>query len=98
MAADCWQRAAAYNLYAYIESSCGGGGGRDRRRRGAGGWGVGGVVRGCILQGKKWTETYVSLAHAAEVLYRIDWSTPTPLPSSVFSVAEYLLAKRESSL
>lgn len=48
--------------------------------------------------GKKWTETYVSLAHAAEVLYRIDWSTPTPLPSSVFSVAEYSLAKRESSL
>lgn len=72
------------------EEGIGGGGERGGWVRREGG--------GCILQGKKWTETYVSLAHAAEVLYRIDWSTPTPLPSSVFSVAEYSLAKRESSL
>lgn len=97
MAADCWQRAAAYNLSAYIVFLWWWGR-KGSEAEGSGGAGCGERGGGGILQGKKWTETYVSLAHAAEVLYRIDWSTPTPLPSSVFSVAEYSLAKRESSL
>lgn len=90
METDCWQRAVAYNPSLPIGSAC-----SIRRRKGAEAAGGGGVH---ILQ-KKIAQ---SCTPGSRLSLKFDSGLigqPKPLlPSSVYSVAEYLLAKRGSAL
>lgn len=91
METDCWQRAVAYNPSLPIGSAC-----SIRRRKGA--EAAERERGGCILQKK----IALSCTPGSRLSLKFDIGLigrPKPLlPSSVFSVAEYLLAKRESAL